>query len=69
MYDTSRLRGRIVERFGSLKEFEKIAKCSHSFLSQYMNGKKTLNQTTMDRWIDLLEISDLEIRPFFFLRV
>ena len=69
MYDTSRLRGRIVERFGSLKEFEKIAKCSHSFLSQYMNGKKTLNQTTMDRWIDLLEISDMEIRPFFFLHL
>lgn len=67
MYDTSKLRGRIVEKFGSLMEFSKAAKCSYSFLSQYMNGKKNLNQPTMEKWIVLLDIADIEIRAYFFM--
>lgn len=66
MYDTSKLRGRIVEKFGSLMEFSKAAKCSYSFLSQYMNGKKNLNQPTMEKWMDLLDIDAVDIRAYFF---
>lgn len=66
MYDTSKLRGRIIEKFGSLMEFSKAAKCSYSFLSQYMNGKKVLNQPTMEKWIDLLYIDAVDIRAYFF---
>ena len=66
MYETSKLRGRIVEKYGSLMEFSRAAKCSYSFLSQYMNGKKTLNQATMEKWIDLLDIDSPDIRPYFF---
>lgn len=66
MYETSKLRGRIVEKYGSLTAFSKKAKCSYSFLSQYMNGKKNLNQPTMERWIELLGIDDPDIRVYFF---
>lgn len=66
MYDASKLRGRIIEKFGSLMEFSKAAKCSYSFLSQYMNGKKVLNQPTMEKWIDLLDIDAVDIRAYFF---
>lgn len=66
MYETSKLRGRIVEKFGSLQEFSRAAKCSYSFLSQYMNGKKVLKQPTMERWIELLDIDSPDIKAYFF---
>lgn len=66
MYDTSKLRGRIVEKFGTLSEFSKAANCSFSFLSQYMNGKKKLDQPTMEKWIDLLDIDAPDISAYFF---
>ena len=66
MYDTSKLRGRIVEKYGSQTAFSEAVGNSVSFISQYMNGKKQLDQTTMDKWIDALQIPDDEIRPYFF---
>lgn len=66
MYETSKLRGRIVEKYGSLMEFSKAAKCSYSFLSQYMSGKKTLKQPMMERWIELLDIDSPDIKAYFF---
>jgi len=66
MYDTSKLRGRIVEKYGSQTAFAEAVGNSVSFISQYMNGKKQLDQTTMDKWIDALQIPDDEIRLYFF---
>ena len=66
MYETNKLRGRIVEKFGSQKEFSKVANCSLSFLSQYLNGKFTINQKTMDKWIEILEIPSEDIHEYFF---
>lgn len=68
MYETSKLRGRIVEKFGSQIKFAKAADCSLSFLSQYLNGKKKLNQPTMEKWIIVLEIDPAEIYDYFFVR-
>lgn len=66
MYDTSRLRGRIVEKFGSQSAFADASGNSVSFISQYMNGKAQLTQGTMDKWIDLLDIANEDIRAYFF---
>lgn len=66
MYDTSKLRGRIVEKYGTLVAFAEAVHCSLSFLSQYMNGKKKLDQPTMDAWIVALEIPASEIHLYFF---
>ena len=66
MYDTSKLRGRIIEKFGSQNAFATAANCSISFLSQYLNGHKNLDQKTIDKWADLLDIEVSEIPVFFF---
>ena len=65
-YDTSKLRGRIIEKFGSQNDFANAAHCSTSFLSQYLNGKTFLTQQVMDNWIRLLDIDDCDIRAFLF---
>lgn len=66
MYETAKLRGRIIEKFGTLGAFAAAAGCSSSFLSIYMNGKTTLDQPTMDKWIRLLDIAADEIAAYFF---
>lgn len=68
MFDTNKLRGRIIEKFGSQKAFAITAGCSISFLSQYLNGLKSLDQKVMDKWIRLLDIPDNEINLYFFTR-
>lgn len=68
MYDTSKLRGRIIEKYGSQKAFAEASGSSISFISQYLNGKTYLDQQTMDRWIKVLEIPETEIDAYFFTR-
>ena len=68
MYDTSKLRGRIVEKFGSQGKFAECVGCSLSFLSQYLNGKKKLDQPTMDKWVNALDIDSVDIYNYFFVR-
>ena len=68
MYDTSKLRGRIVEKYGSLGNFAKTVGCSLSFLSLYINGKKKLDQPRIDRWANALDIESTDIYDYFFIR-
>ena len=68
MFDTSKLRGRIIEKCGSQKEFAQRVGCSISFLSQYLNGKKILDQRMIDKWSAVLEIDDSDIPAYFFAR-
>ena len=66
MYDTSKLRGRIIEKFGSQNAFASAVKRSVSFVSQYLNGKVSLDQKMIDEWSDALDISADDIPVFFF---
>ena len=66
MFDTSKLRGRIVEKFGTLKAFAKVVHNSESFISQYMNGKKILDQRMIDSWANALDIPSTEYDAYFF---
>ena len=66
MYDTSKLRGRIIEKFGSQNAFAKAVNKSISFVSQYLHGKKSLDQATIDTWANALDISVADIPIFFF---
>ena len=66
MYDSSKLRGRIVEKYGTQGAFAEAAHRSISFVSQYMNGKVLLDQKTIDEWCALLEISSIDIPVYFF---
>lgn len=66
MFENNKLRGRIVEKYGTLKAFSKIVNCSLSFLSLYFHGKKKLDQPTMAKWIEALEIEPEEVYDYFF---
>lgn len=66
MFETSKLRGRIIEKFGSQNAFAAACGNSISFISQYLNGHKILDQKTMNKWIELLEIPATEIDLYFF---
>lgn len=66
MYDTSKLRGRIIEKYGSQNAFASTVKNSVSFVSQYLHGKKSLDQATIDKWANALDISVADIPVFFF---
>lgn len=66
MYDTSKLRGRIIEKYGSLGNFAEVVNCSRSFLSLYMNGKKKLDQPRIDKWMDALSIERTDVYKYFF---
>lgn len=68
MYDTDKLRGRIVEKFRSQKAFSEACGRSLSFISQYMCGKKYLTQNDIYKWAELLEIPGDEIDDYFFKR-
>ena len=65
-YDTSKLRGRMIEKFGSQTRFCEVTKNSMSFVSQYLNGKTDLDQPTIDKWANLLEIDLPDIPIYFF---
>ena len=68
MFETAKLRGRIVEKFGTLKAFAAAVHNSESFISQYMNGKKILDQEMIDNWAGVLEIPVSEYPDYFFVR-
>lgn len=65
-YNTSKLRGRIIEKYGSKKAFRETVKRSVSFVSQYLNGKLYLDQRIIDEWSDALDIPGSEIPVYFF---
>lgn len=66
MFDTSKLRGRIIEKFGSQNAFAEASHNSISFISQYLNSKTYLDQKTIDKWVQLLDIPENEIDVYFF---
>ena len=65
MYDYSRLRGRIVEKFGNNTAFFKVADITPVQGSKKLNGKAGFSQDDMVKWSGLLELDLKDIGPFF----
>lgn len=65
-YDTSKLRGRIVEKFGTIDAFSQEASLTRASISDYLNGKKCLSQKDMEEWMELLDIDKAEVFDYFF---
>lgn len=65
-YKYRKLRGRIIEKFGTQAEFAKEIGLSTNSLSQKMTGKVGLSQTDINEWSALLEISTDQIGEYFF---
>ena len=66
IFDYSKLRGRIREKFKTESAFGKAMNLSHNSLSKKLNGYIQFTQNEIDRAIMLLEIPDDEISTYFF---
>lgn len=66
MFDTSKLRGKIIEKFGSQGKFAAKVRRSPAFVSEVLNGKAYLEQRDIDLWANLLCVSGAEINEYFF---
>lgn len=65
-FDYSKLRGRIVEKYGSQMSFAKAMDISERTLSLKMSGKRTWKQPEICLAIKLLGLSSDDIRDYFF---
>lgn len=65
-WDTRKLRGRIVEKYGSLSSFTKAVGISNTAMSKKMNCKAGISQNDVALWCELLDIRDDEIGAYFY---
>lgn len=66
VFDYSKLKGRIVEKYSNQIEFAKAMNWSEKTLSKKLNGKVAWKQTDICRAIKLLELSEDDIPEYFF---
>lgn len=66
MFDYSKLRGAIREKFGTQEAFAKAMGFSTATLSDKLNNKVQWNQKEIDKAVELLEISKEDIPIYFF---
>ena len=65
-FDYSKLRGRIVEKFGSMTNFAEALGVSKVTISNKLCSEKGLSHGVILRWAALLEIPTEEIGVYFF---
>lgn len=66
MFDTSKLRGRIIEKFSSQGQFASHIGRTQAYVSDVLNGKRYLEQREIDKWADALGIEPIDIPIYFF---
>ena len=65
-YSYNKLRGRIVEKFGSQAAFSKAVPMSEVSISKKLTGDTRFSQSDIIRWCELLEIEKDDIGAYFF---
>lgn len=65
-YKYDRLRGRIVEMYGSQERFAEIIGISANSMSKKMKGKTGFSQKDIVKWSELLNINKAEYSEYFF---
>jgi plasmid maintenance system antidote protein VapI len=66
MFDTSKLRGRIYEKFGSQTKFAEALGVSISTVNHQLKNPSNFSRETISKWVDTLEIAHNEIGDYFF---
>lgn len=66
IYDYSKLNGRIVEIFGTSREFAKAMGYSERTINLKLNNKVPFKQTDIEKAKDVLKLKDKDIQPYFF---
>lgn len=65
-YDYRKLKGRIIEIFGTQQSFAKAMDWSERTLSLKMNGLRSWKQTDICKAVKLLELTENDIPLYFF---
>jgi transcriptional regulator with XRE-family HTH domain len=65
-YEYRKLIGRIVEKYGTRKEFAKVLGISENSMSLKLNGKTGFSREDMVRWGELLDIDVNDFGAYFF---
>ena len=66
VFDYSKLRGRIIEKYGYTKEFARAIGTSPTSLSLKLNNKGSFSQAEIKRAIDVLGIEPGSVTSYFF---
>ena len=66
-YDYSKLRGRIVEKYGSQSNFANRMNLSDNTVSRKMNSIVGFSREDILKWCDALDIKTKEIGEYFFI--
>ncbi|MBR2493291.1 MAG: DUF739 family protein [Paludibacteraceae bacterium] len=66
MFDTSKLRGRIYEKFGSQTKFAEALGVRVTTVNSQLQRPSNFSQETISKWVDILEIAPTEIGDYFF---
>ena len=65
-YTYNKLRGRIVEKYGTQEKFAEALGMTKQGISLKMTGKTAFSQNDINRWCELLEIKTEQIADYFF---
>lgn len=65
-YSYNKLRGKIVEKYGTQERFAEALGMTKQGLSLKMTGKTEFSQRDVTKWCDLLDISQDQIGEYFF---
>ena len=65
-YTYSKLRGRIVEKYGTITAFSKDVGMTTTSIYFKLSGKVPFNQRDVEKWCNLLSIKVSEIGAYFF---
>ena len=65
-YDYNKLKGRIIEKFGTQKAFAKAINLSERSLTLKLNNKVPFTQPEISKMITLLDLNGYEIQTYFF---
>lgn len=65
-YDYKKLRGRIIEKYGSNKEFAEAINKKPCAISHLLNGTLRFTQEVIDEWCKALDIVQDDIGIYFF---
>ena len=65
-YDYSKLRGRIVEKFGSISNFVDHLSISRTALNSKLSNKTDISRKDIIEWSNLLDISPGDYSVYFF---
>lgn len=65
-FDYGKLRGRIIEKFGSQNAFANAVNTPYQKVSQTLNSKRAMNQREISQWADALDIPVDSYGEYFF---